>query len=251
MRQEFDLTMGALRASLYRPALGTLPLILHFHGGGWVVGDLTSHRSFCRALAKATGAIVVDLDYRLAPEHRAPAAVDDGVSALQWLRQHASELGADGSRIALAGDSAGGHLALSTALRMKDGPRALALFYPVAQADFTTRSYLTYAAGYGLTASRMRWYWHQFAPGELAAGSSLLAADLSGLPPTVVITAEYDVLHDEGVALAGKLREAGVTTEHLDVPGVIHGYLVMQRLLPQARSSLRAISEHLGLALSL
>lgn len=249
--QELELSIGPMKARLYRPALGVLPIILHLHGGGWVVGDLDSHQPFCRALAKATGAIVVDLEYRLAPEHRAPAAVDDAVAALLWLNAHAAELGADGSRIAVVGDSAGGHLAVWAALRSPDRVRALALIYPAVAAELTTGSHLTFASGYALTAARMRWYWHQYAPGPLAASTSLLKTDLRGLPPTLVITAQYDVLHDEGVTLVAQLKAAGVAVQHLETPGVIHGFMVMQRLLPQARAGVSTISAHLRSALSL
>lgn len=249
--QEFELPIGTLKARLYRPAPGVLPIIMHLHGGGWVVGDLVSHQPFCRALAKATGAIVVDVEYRLAPEHHAPAAVDDAVAALHWLEAHAGELEADGSRIAVVGDSAGGHLALWAALRAPDRVRALALIYPAVSAELTTGSHLAYASGYALTAARMRWYWSQYAPGALAASTSLLKAELRGLPPTLVITAQYDVLHDEGIALIARLRQAGVAVQHLDATAVIHGYMVMQRLLPQARAGLSAISTHLRSALLL
>jgi acetyl esterase len=231
---------GDLGARLYRPAPGRLPAIVHFHGGGWVVGDLRSHQPFCRALAKATGAVVIDVDYRLAPEHPSPAALDDCLSALKSVVLQASALDLDETRIALAGDSAGGHLALSTALasRGRTPLRALALFYPAVGHEFSTHSYHAYATGYGLTAQRMRWYWQQY-------GGPAIGDELKGLPPTLVVTAQFDVLHDDGVALNKRLLACGVDSQLLEVPGVIHGYLVMQRLLPQARATLRSIAAHL------
>ncbi len=216
-------------------------MLVYFHGGGWVVGDLDTHDAPCRLLARAAGVRVLSVDYRLAPEHRFPAAADDALAAFRWAVEHAAELGADPRRIAVGGDSAGGNVSASTALQAaRDGGPAPAfqlLIYPVtdnaAPSDPATQtgSYRMFADGFFLTAEQMRWYRaHYFGAAEATAArdvraSPLLADDLSGLAPAHVVTAGFDPLRDEGEAYAARLREAGVRTTLRRHPGLIHGFV--------------------------
>ncbi|MCU0258565.1 MAG: alpha/beta hydrolase [Solirubrobacteraceae bacterium] len=237
---------GALPARLYVPreALAEpAPLLLYFHGGGWVVGDLDSHDATCRLLARTAGVRVLAVDYRLGPEHRFPAAPDDALAALRHVHAHAGDYGADPARIGVGGDSAGGNLSAATALQAaRDGGPAPAfqlLIYPVTdnvapqRAATETTSYRLFADGFFLTAEQMRWYrGHYFgtAEAELATderASPLLAADLSGVAPAHVVTAGFDPLRDEGEAYAARLREAGVPVTLRRHPGLIHGFVNM------------------------
>ncbi len=213
-----------------------LPLVLFFHGGGFVVGSLDTHDTFCRHFAQGLGCILVAVDYRLAPEHPFPAATEDAWRALHWLHVHASELGGDGTRIALAGDSAGGNLAAVTALRARSdlGPplRAQILIYPMTDhGDHPTASQLEFANGFGLSLESLRWFWKQYlAPGQDYRHpqiSPLCASDLHGLPPTLIVTAECDVLRDEAEAYAARLDDAGVAVTLRRYPGMIHGFMGM------------------------
>jgi acetyl esterase len=232
---------GTIPARLYRPAAsGPLPLLVYFHGGGWVLGGLESHDGVCRSLANQAGCAVLAIDYRLAPEHRYPAAVDDCCAALVWAAAHAAELGADPNRIAIGGDSAGGNLTAVVALRARDqgGPRLRLqlLIYPVTDHSFDTASYAENANGYLLTKGAMVWFWNHYLgddAGTDPSASPLRAQDLSGLPPALVITAEYDPLRDEGEAYARRLREAGVPTTLTRYDGMIHGFFAMGPLLAQ------------------
>lgn len=212
---------GALRIRVYRPlvAIGSLPVTVYFHGGGFVVMDLDTHDGVCRQLCSFSRSVVVSVDYRLAPEFPFPAAADDAFAALQWVAGHASDIGADAQAIAVAGDSAGGNLATVAALRARDegGPvlKAQLLFYPVV--DFTGRtrwpSRSAFAEGYGMTAATLDWFMTQYLPEprhRTHAHASPLAADLTGLPPTAMVTAGYDLLRDEGEAYAARLADAGV-----------------------------------------
>ncbi len=217
------------------------PTLVYFHGGGWVVLGVDSHDHACRSLCARAGCRVVSVDYRLAPEHRFPAAADDCYAATQWV---ASELGA--SRIAVGGDSAGGNLAAVTSLMARDkgGPEIChqLLIYPVTNvATFDTPSYAAYASGYGLTASLMRWFGEQYAGGTGPAAdpyvSPLLAPSLAGAPPALVITAEFDVLRDEGEAYAARLSDASVATDCVRYNGVHHGFFIMDGPLPQASAA--------------
>jgi acetyl esterase len=210
-----------------------------------VIGDLDTHDSACRALANRAGCLVLAVDYRCAPENRHPAALDDCWAAVEWLAESGREIGADPDRIAVAGDSAGGNLAAAVALRARErgGPnlRAQLLIYPVLDFDLETSSYLANGSGYGLTRDSMRWYWEQYlgkdGDGFAPSASPLRASDLAGLPPALVITCEYDPLLDEGVAYAGKLAAAGVRVEHINEPGMIHGYFRMAGAIGRARKS--------------
>jgi acetyl esterase len=239
-------TLPPIAARLYRPRSGTLPLLVYFHGGGWVVGSVTISDPFCRALANASGCAVMSVAYRLAPEDRYPAAADDAYAATRWSADRASDLGIDASRIAVGGSSAGGNLAAVVALMARErGRPALAfqlLHVPVTDHDFETPSYRANATGFGLTRSGMRWFWDHYAPDPTARrepyASPLRAKDLSGLPPAHIVTAECDPLRDEGKAYATRLREAGVPTTYVEYPGMVHGFTGMAVVIPMGRSAI-------------
>jgi acetyl esterase len=237
---------GSIPARLYASVRGeVLPALLYMHGGGWVVGDLDSHDSFCRALARRAECLVLSIDYRLAPEHRFPAAVEDAWAALLWLHDNASSIGAAPDRLAVAGDSSGGNLAAVVArwARERGGPvlAAQVLIYPVTDHGFDTPSYGAAATGYGLTRDSMRWYWEQYLADPSQAGSPdaspLRARDLSGLAPALVITCALDPLASEGSAYAAALSSAGVRVEHIEEPDMIHGYIRMAGVIGRARKS--------------
>ena len=245
---------GDVPVRVYAPvAGGALPGIVYFHGGGFVIGNLESHDGTCRALANASGCAVVSVDYRLAPENRFPAAAEDCYAALRFVAERGAELGVDPQRLAVAGDSAGGNLAAVAALlaRQRRGPdlRFQLLVYPVADHRFDTASYRENAEGYFLTAAMMRWFWGHYLArpeqGEDPIASPLRAKDLTGLPPALVITAEYDPLRDEGEAYAERLREAGVATELRRYDGQIHGFFSLFDALDDGRAAM----DHAGAAL--
>ena len=238
---------GEIPIRVYTPEAADsspLPVLAFFHGGGWVTGDLDTHDSACRGLANRARCLVVAVDFRCAPEHRFPAALDDCWAAVEWLARDGAELGADPTRLAVAGDSAGGNLAAAVALRARarGGPALAAqlLIYPVLDLDLETTSYRANATGYGLTRESMRWYWEQYlgeAADVPADAAPLRAVDVSGLPPALVITCELDPLLDEGVAYAKRLAAAGVPVEHVNEPGMIHGYFRMAGVIGRARKS--------------
>jgi len=241
---------GPLKARLYVPhgAPDPSPLMVYFHGGGWVVGDLDSHDSVCRFLAHEGTFRVLSVDYRLAPEHKHPAAVDDATAAFRAVVKEAKALGADPKRIAVGGDSAGGHLSAAVCLDAKaDGgpmPAYQLLIYPVTDMSRKARSYALFPEGFFLTSAEMDWYiGHYLAASEDASdprASVLLAENLSGLPPAFVATAGYDVLRDEGEAFAKRLEEAGVDVTLRRYEGYIHGFANTANL---ARGSRRAMTE--------
>ena len=247
---------GRLRVRVYQPreAAG-LPVLLYFHGGGFVVGTLDDYDSLLRILALEADCLIVSVEYRLAPEHPFPAAVDDCVAATRWVHAHAPELGADPKRVALGGDSAGGNLAAVVALALRDsGGPAIAgqmLIYPVTRLRGPAEgSMLENGEGYFLTARDMSWFAEMYLGKSGDAShphaSPLLASDLSGLPPALVITAQYDPLRDEGDAYARRLGQSGVPCTHTCYPGAIHGFFVMpaaigRRALAQAAGWLREI----------
>ncbi len=245
---------GDLLVRIYWPeGEGPAPLVVFFHGGGFVLCSLDTHDELARGLCRGAGAVVVSVDYRLAPEAPYPAAADDCYAALVWSVEHASELGADGSRVAVAGDSAGGNLAAVTALRARDlGSPALrhqCLIYPVTDCRFDTPSYIENAEGYFLTAESMRWFWSHYLQdmGRAAEpyASPLRAPSLAGLPPTLVITAEYDPLRDEGEHYAKALVEAGVSTTLRRYDGMIHGFVTMSEIFEDGRAALALATQEL------
>jgi len=225
---------GALPMRVYTPiGSGPFPIVVFFHGSGFVVCSLNSHDAMCRNLCAGSGAVVVSVDYRLAPEHKFPAAPDDCLFATRWVAEHAAELGGDASRIVVAGDSAGGNLATVTALRIRDegGPKLAGqlLIYPVTDYHSPgTPSYVENAEGYGLSRAGMAWFWHHYLADPKDAvhphASPARAASLIGLPPALVYSAEYDVLRDEAEIYAHKLREAGVEVRMQRWEGMNHGF---------------------------
>ena len=234
--REMEIAPGLL-ARLYIPtrADGPLPMLVYLHGGGWVAGSVATHDPFCRLLSGAAEVIIASIEYRMAPEHPYPAAVDDTLTAVQWAHQHAGEWGGDVNRLALGGDSAGANLAAVAANRLcatagKHPLRALLLLYPVTDSPQAGHpSYIENATGYGLEANIMRWFWQQYAPGISPADpdvSPLQLQKLPPLPPTLVTTAEYDVLRDEGLAYAQKLEAGGVAVTHLHAPDMHHNFPV-------------------------
>jgi len=250
---------GEIPVRIYRPeGEGPLPGLLYFHGGGFVFCNLDTHDGTCRALANAAGCAVVSVDYRLAPEHPYPAAADDCGAATAWVAKNGAELGIDVTRLAVAGDSAGGNLAAVVAQRFRDegGPllRFQLLIYPVIDCSFGTESYQENAEGYLLTEQSMRWFWKQYV-GDSGRGaepyaSPIRAADLSGLPPGLCITAEYDPLRDEGEHYAARLREAGVACATSRHDGVFHGFFAMFGFLAKGRAALDEAAAALRAALA-
>jgi len=236
-------------AALDPPApRAALPAILYLHGGGWVVGDLDGVDALCRALANRAQAIVVSVDYRLAPEHPFPAGLDDAQTALAWMHARAASLGADPERLAVAGDSAGGNLAAALARRIRDDHaaarpalRAQLLVYPALDGALATASAAEMAEGYDLTREQMRWYWDAYAPGGAARtpdASPLRASTLGGLPPAVIVLAELDPLRDDGLDYAERLRAAGVEADVRVWPGMVHGFLRLRGMLDDAHAAL-------------
>jgi acetyl esterase len=241
-----DLDAGGVPARVYRPR-GAAPsgALVYFHGGGWVVGDLETHDPLCRTLAARSGCVVVAVDYRRAPEHRFPAALDDAWAATQWVSAHARELGIDGARIGVGGDSAGANLAAVVARRARDTGLGLAfqlLAYPVVDHRFDTASYEELAEGHGLTRESMRWYWEQYLArpedGASPDASPLRADDLGGVAPALVLVAGFDPLRDEGEAYAARLAAAGVPTRLVRYDGLIHGFLRMPAVIDAAAAAL-------------
>lgn len=241
-----DSQAGNIPIRIYRMSDAKAPCIVYYHGGGWVIGDLDTHDSFCTQLANATGYTVVSVDYRLAPEAPFPASLDDCYDALVWVQAQASELNIDPAKIAVAGDSAGGNLAAAVCLKARDanndGIAFQLLLYPVTDVNFDTGSYLENAEGYMLTREGMGWFWDHYIGHDDALRTNPLAAplqtaDFSGLPPACVITAEFDPLRDEGNAYAQKLEAAGVNTAHTCIEGVIHGFFDMTQQLQGARDA--------------
>ncbi|NMI00963.1 alpha/beta hydrolase [Pseudonocardia acidicola] len=224
---------GEIPVRIYTPeGSGGKPVIVYFHGGGWVIGELDTVDRPVRGIANRTGAVIVSVDYRLAPEHRYPAAFDDSYAATVWVAEHAAELGGDPARIAVAGDSAGGNLAAAVALAARDrgGPNLVAqlLIYPVTDFAFSTRSYEENGEGYLLQRGSMTWFWaHYLGAQDLGKDPYACPAradDLVGLPPAFVATAEFDPLRDEGEAYAERLRESGVDVTAKRYDGMVHGF---------------------------
>ena len=245
---------GQIPVRIYTP-VGTapFPVLVYFHGGGWVIGNLDTHDGICRSLANRVGCLVVSVDYRLAPEHPFPAAPEDCYAATRWLAEHAGSLGGDKGRIAVGGDSAGGNLAAVVALMARDrgGPKLAfqLLVYPATDTDFETRSYRENSEGYFLTRADMVWFWNHYAPRDEDRrnpyAAPLRAASLRGLPPALVITAEFDPLCDDGNAYAARLREDGVPVRLSQQDGLIHGFFQMGAVIDRGRASVDEASRAL------
>lgn len=253
-----DLSADGIPARLYRPgAAADLPLIVYFHGGGWVVGSVAGSEATCRRLANASGCAVLSAEYRLAPEHKFPAAVEDAYAATAWAAAHARELGCDPARLAVAGDSAGGNLAAVVCLMAREagGPRIARqlLIYPVIDARAGYPSYTENGDGPGLTGAAMAWYVRHYvrtpAEREDPRVSPILAREHRGLPPAMVLTAEYDPLRDEGEAYADRLRAAGVEVDARRYDGMVHGFWGFAAAAPSAAAALEQAASAFGAAL--
>lgn len=252
---------GDVPVRVFRPgAASGLPLLVWFHGGGWVTGNLDTHDQVCRLMCDAAGIVVLSVDYRLAPEAKFPAAADDCLAAYAWARAHAAEIGADPTRIAVGGDSAGGNLAavvaIDAAARGIGAPALQLLVYPVTDYEFESPSMVDNAKGYFLEAETMRWFYDHYArtPDDFADPrfSPMRADDLTGLPRAVVVTAEFDPLRDQGEAYAARLRDAGVPTATVRADGLIHGFFGMHAFMPPGQEawdvSVAALRDALGCA---
>ena len=252
-------TGGEITVRVYKPAgMGPHPVLVFYHGGGWVIGDLYTHDGICRSIVNAAGCAVASVDYRLAPEFKYPVPVEDSYAGLLWVVANATRLGLDSARTAVGGDSAGGNLAAVMALLARDrrGPRLLLqiLVYPVTDYDFGTASYRENGTGFVLTTDDMRWFWRHYLSreeqGREMTASPIRAKSLADLPPALVITAGCDPLRDEGDAYAARLRDAGVAVTLTPYPGMFHGFLRMTRILDQSRVLLDEIAGALKKALA-
>jgi acetyl esterase len=232
---------------IYMPyGTGPFPVLVYLHGGGWVIGDLEAYDATCRALTNAAGCLVVAMEYRLAPEHKFPAAPEDCYAATCWVAANAAAIGGDPRRIAVGGDSAGGNLAAVVAQMARDrgGPALVyqLLVYPVTNYGYDTASYEENAEGYLLTRNAMVWFWNHYlrsaADGNNPLASPLRASDLRDLPPAMVLTAEFDPLRDEGEAYAMRLQEAGVPVTLKRYTGTIHGFFSLDAVLDQGKQAM-------------
>jgi len=252
---------GDIPLRIYTPTETTasLPVLVWYHGGGWVLGTLEGVDHVCRELANTANAIIVSVDYRLAPEHRFPAGPDDCEAAYVWVLENAASFGGDPRRVAVGGDSAGGNLAAVVSLRAKEHNLPLPVFqlliYPVTDHDFDRPSYVENADGYLLTRLAMRWFWNQYvnsaADMDHPHAAPVRAADLRGLPPALVITAEFDPLRDEGEAFGELLRQAGVPVTVTRYEGMIHGFYGMFPAIDKSYQSIRESAAALSVAFAL
>lgn len=233
---------GGLRLRLYRPAAGTLPVALFLHGGGWMLNDLDTHDGLCRRLARRSGWLLAALDYRRAPEHKHPAPLEDAYVAYRWLLDNARRIGCDPTIRAVVGESSGGTTAAALTLMLRDSgapmPTYQAIAYPMMDAPGRWPSHTERGSGYLLDREMAQWFFGQY----VATGYDrddpflfpLTAPDLAGLPPALVMTAEFDPLRDEGIAYAGKLAEAGVAVEHVHADDQMHSFLLLDRAVRRA-----------------
>jgi acetyl esterase len=250
---------GDIALRVYTPvaAGATTPGIVFFHGGGFVLGTLDMYDALCRILANESGARVVSVDYRIAPEHPFPAAVEDSFAALKWVEANALEFCIDANALAVAGDSAGGNLAAVVSQLARTGGPKIAfqlLIYPLMTMAQETESMRRLAHGYFLDRPTMHWFGRHYIPKGTDLNdprlSPLSAANVSGLPPAYVLTAGYDPLRDEGVHYAQRLRDAGVAATHVDYPGMIHGFISMAAMVPLANEALAAAARACRVALA-
>jgi acetyl esterase len=257
---------GAIPLRLYRPATdasaggatgAALPVLVYYHGGGWTIGDLDTHDVLCRELANASGCAVVAVDYRMGPEHRFPAAVDDCLAATVWVRRHAASLGLDAGRLAVGGDSAGGNLAAVVAVLARDaGDLPIAwqlLIYPATDMRCVHDSHTTNGSGYLLTRETIAYYHDNYIDDPRLdldwRASPLLHADLAGLPPALVLTAGFDPLRDEGLDYANALVRAGNRATYVCFERQIHGFITMGRVIDEANTAVTLCAAELRRAL--
>jgi len=246
---------GEIPARVYsaRAAKTPQPTVAYFHGGGWVQGDLETHHGLCARLAEHAGALVVAVDYRLAPEHKFPAAVEDCLAAYRWLRTKGRDVGADLSRVAVAGDSAGGNLsAVVSQLGASAGvpaPTCQVLIYPAVDFSLETSSHRELADGHVIPRDRILWYMEQYLKSDEdksdLRASPLRAPSLEGQPPAMIVTAGFDPLRDEGRAYGDRLREAGVDVVYREYPGQIHAFVSLTKAIPQGMACTLEIAQYL------
>jgi acetyl esterase len=254
---------GPIPLRLYQPLPAAQrksapPVLVYYHGGGWVIGDLDTHDTLCRELANAAGIAVVAVDYRMGPEHRFPAAVDDCIAATRWVREHAAELGVDASRLAVGGDSAGGNLAAVVAIAMREAGdvpiRFQLLIYPATDQRRGWPSHTSNGQGYLLTADTMNYFHDHYIPDKAMdldwRASPLLHADLSKLPPALVLTAGYDPLRDEALQYSHRLTQAGNRCTHILFERQIHGFITMGRVIDEANTAVQICAAELRRALA-
>lgn len=245
---------GSIPVRIYTPSgTGPFPVIVYYHGGGFVIATIDTYDASARALANAAGAIVMSVEYRKAPENKFPAAHDDAYAAYVWAARHAAQIGGDTARIALAGESAGGNLALATAMRVRDTsgvrmPVSILAVYPVVGNDTTTASYVRNAAAKPLSRPMMSWFFTQYTRSSADAQDprlNILGANLKGLPPVTIVLAEIDPLTTEGEQLAGKLRDAGVTVNSRTYPGTAHEFFGQGAVVPAAKEAVQYAADGL------
>jgi acetyl esterase len=243
---------GEVSARLYRPAGDMpLPVFVWLHGGGWVYGTVELNDTFCRTVANTVEAVVLNVDYRLAPEHAYPAPLDDAVTVVSWAQEHSAEIGGDPTRVAVGGESAGGNLAAAAALRLRDSgapPLSLqVLVSPLLDSAMTSGSYEEHGEGKFLTTSLVAWAFDHYAEGLLHEPyvSPMHAADLSGSAPALIINSEYEPVHDDGAAYYRRLLDAGVPAEWIEFEGMIHGFFEMATQFPQAHEAWQAVMQAL------
>lgn len=235
---------------IYKPeGEAPFPVFVFFHGGGWVTGDLDTHDALCRSICNATPCMVVAVDYRLAPEHKFPAAVEDAIAATQWVFDHITSFGGNPEKVAIGGDSAGGTLATVVAQHLK-GIIYQVLIYPVIDlSNLDTESYLSFADGYLLTRNGMAWFRDHYLKNEADAthpdASPLLIEDLRKQPPALIITAEFDPLLDEAEAYAKRLKESGVSVDYVCFDGMIHAFMTLAVVIDRARDGIELCAKSL------
>lgn len=245
---------GALRMRLYRPRAGVLPIALFLHGGGWTLNDLDTHDRLCRLIARRSGWLIGALDYRRAPEHRHPAALEDAHVAYRWLRDNASRIEADPSYMAVVGESSGGTTAACLTLLLRDRSEVLPvlqiLAYPLTDMCDRWPSYQERGSGYTLDSEFARWSLRNYLPPGHDPGDPYLlplaARDLKGLAPTLIMTAEFDPLRDEGVEYARRLKDAGVSVQHIHAEDQMHGFLLLDRAVRKAGTLIDRLADALA-----
>ncbi len=242
--RRFEGRRGPIAVRIYRPGAPGLPVLVYYHGGGWVLGSIASHDGLCGQLAADARCVVVSVDYRMAPEHVFPAAVDDALDAFRWAREQAREIGGDPARVAVGGDSAGGNLAAVVSQQCAQlgelGPFLQLLIYPATDLSRESPSYASYGEGFYLTRVRIGWFKDLYLPADQRSdprASPLLHQEFAGLPPAHVVTAGFDPLRDEGRAYAEALEAAGVAVAYENYEGLIHGFASMTARVPAARAA--------------
>jgi acetyl esterase len=248
---------GSRRARFYKPPARGRGALVWFHGGGFVIGSIDSHDGVCRKLAERAGILVVSVDYRLAPEHPFPAATEDAAAVTRWVIENAASLGVDPHRVAVGGDSAGGNLSALTAITLRDDPIPLAfqlLVYPAVDLTRAEASHRMFREGFILTEESMSWFIERYVESKAdytnPKASPIFEPDLKGLAPALVFTAGFDPLRDEGRAYAARLRDAGNRVEHVEEPGMVHGYYNLGAGIDAARRSVELSADRLRAALS-